>query len=66
MVIKELIRQKLINIAHAEKQLMDKMMSQTSESMKRNLCPQIKHAKKSKENWEIQNACDVSGMTHQW
>ena len=37
---------------------MDKMISQTSESMERNLSHHTMHAEKSKENWEIQNACD--------
>ena len=35
------------------------MMNQTSESMMRNLSHQTKHARKSKEDWEIQNACDI-------
>ena len=34
-------------------------MSQTSESIKRNLSRQTKHAKKSKENKKIQNAYGV-------
>ena len=55
---KELIKQKLMDISHT-KLLMDKITSQTSESMKRNLSLQTKHTKKSKENYEIQNACGI-------
>ena len=57
--MKKLIRHKLMDIAHAKKQLMDEMMTQTSESMTRNPSHQTEHAKKSNENWEIQNAWDI-------
>ena len=49
-----------------KKQLMDKIMSQTCESMKRNLSHQTKHARKSKENWEIQNICDKMLTCLEW
>ena len=41
-----------------QKQLMDKMVSQTNESMQRNLSHHTKHTKNSKENREIQFACE--------
>ena len=34
--------------------------------MKRNLSYQTKHAKKSKEKWEIQNACDIMLTCLEW
>ena len=49
-----------------KKQLMDKMISQTSGPKKRNLSHHTKHAKKSKENWEIQNACGVMLACLEW
>ena len=55
---KELIRLKLMDIAHAKKQLMDEMMTQRSESMMRNPSHQTEHTKKSNEKWEIQIAWD--------
>ena len=39
-----------MDIAHAKKQLMDEMMTQTSESIMRNPSHQTEHAKKSNEN----------------
>ena len=38
---------------------MDEMRSRTSQFMKRNLSYQIKLAKKFKETWETQNACNM-------
>ena len=48
-----------MDIVHTKKQLVNKITSQTCDSMKRNLSHQTKHARESKENWEIQNACDI-------
>ena len=48
-----------MDIMHTKKQLVDKITSQTCDSMKRNLSHQTKHARKSNKNWEIQNACDI-------
>ena len=45
---------------------MDKMMNQISESMMRNLSHQTKHARKSKENWEVQNAWDIMLICLEW
>ena len=45
---------------------MDKMISQTSHSIKKNLSYQTKHAKESKETWEIQNACDIMLTCLEW
>ena len=55
-----------MDIAHTQKQLMDKVISQTNESMKRNLSHQTMYAKKSKESWEIQNACDNMLTCLEW
>ena len=62
---KELIRQKLMDIVHTKK-LMDKIISQTCESMTRNLSHQTEHATKSKANWEIQNTCDILLSCLEW
>ena len=62
---KELIRHKLMGIAHTKSNWWIKWQVKQV-NPRRNLFHHTKHDKKSKENWEVQNACSIMLTCLEW